>query len=194
MGRRRPWIRQDDRLGGLSTGPHGTGGTPLNDGGIYDPATDSWTALPTKDAPSPRSSHYAVWTGDRMIVWGGLCGTAYCDAAAFLPSTSSWQKIPSPQIDPIGAFAAWTGKYALAWNLDHYSMGMLYDPTRKLWGAITQTDAPTGPTSHDSGTLGGLIVGPGQLAGRPRRRAIGRCRVGAARPGFKRVLPTCLSP
>jgi hypothetical protein len=32
---------------------------------------DSWTATSTTNAPSPRSSHTAVWTGSEMIVWGG---------------------------------------------------------------------------------------------------------------------------
>ena len=34
--------------------------------------TDSWAATATTGAPSPRYCHTAVWTGWRMIVWGGL--------------------------------------------------------------------------------------------------------------------------
>ena len=44
----------------------------LNTGGRYDPATDSWTATSTTNAPEARYSHTAVWTGTQMIVWGGL--------------------------------------------------------------------------------------------------------------------------
>jgi len=43
----------------------------LNTGGRYSPATDTWTATSTTDAPSERSDHTAVWTGSEMIVWGG---------------------------------------------------------------------------------------------------------------------------
>ena len=32
---------------------------------------DNWTTTSTTNAPSPRSSHTAVWTGSEMIVWGG---------------------------------------------------------------------------------------------------------------------------
>ena len=51
------------------------GGMPiygyLNNGGRYDPATDSWTPTSTTNAPDARYSHTAVWTGNEMIVWGG---------------------------------------------------------------------------------------------------------------------------
>src|SRR5438046_851208 len=42
-----------------------------NDGGVYDPAANSWGAIPTNGAPGPRFAHTAVWTGTEMIVWGG---------------------------------------------------------------------------------------------------------------------------
>jgi hypothetical protein len=43
----------------------------LNDGGRYNPAANSWTAVPTTGAPAARDYHTAVWTGSEMIVWGG---------------------------------------------------------------------------------------------------------------------------
>ena len=43
-----------------------------NTGGRYDPATDSWIATSTANAPSARVLQTAVWTGSEMIVWGGL--------------------------------------------------------------------------------------------------------------------------
>ena len=42
-----------------------------NTGGIYDPASDSWTAMSTLNAPCERHVHVAVWTGSKMIAWGG---------------------------------------------------------------------------------------------------------------------------
>src|SRR5699024_9044825 len=50
-------------------------GTPLNTGGRYNPATDSWTPTSTTNAPSPRAGHSAIWTGSEMIVWGGATST-----------------------------------------------------------------------------------------------------------------------
>jgi N-acetylneuraminic acid mutarotase len=43
----------------------------FNTGGRYDPATDTWKATTTANAPEPRSEHTAVWTGNAMLVWGG---------------------------------------------------------------------------------------------------------------------------
>jgi N-acetylneuraminic acid mutarotase len=40
-------------------------------GGRYDPASDTWTATSTTNAPSARRRHTAVWTNSEMIVWGG---------------------------------------------------------------------------------------------------------------------------
>ena len=48
-----------------------SGSANLNSGGVYDPATDTWTATSMTNAPSARRYHRAVWTGSRMIVWGG---------------------------------------------------------------------------------------------------------------------------
>jgi hypothetical protein len=44
----------------------------FNTGGRYDPGTDSWTATSTVNAPGGRYRHTAVWTGNEMIVWGGI--------------------------------------------------------------------------------------------------------------------------
>ena len=44
----------------------------FNTGGRYDPGTDSWTPTSTVDAPDGRYRHTAVWTGNEMIVWGGI--------------------------------------------------------------------------------------------------------------------------
>jgi hypothetical protein len=60
--------------------------TELDDGGRYNPTTDSWVPLPTASIdpdwfgdvedvaeiiPIGRFSHTAVWTGSEMLVWGG---------------------------------------------------------------------------------------------------------------------------
>jgi N-acetylneuraminic acid mutarotase len=48
--------------------------TPLNTGSRYNPVSDSWVAMSTVNAPPPRNSHSAVWTGTEMIVFGGEWG------------------------------------------------------------------------------------------------------------------------
>ena len=51
-------------------GGYGDGGTQAN-GAIYDLATDTWTSMPTTNAPAARYQHTAVWTGAEAILWGG---------------------------------------------------------------------------------------------------------------------------
>jgi len=31
----------------------------------------TWSSTPLINAPSPRHSHTAIWTGNEMIIWGG---------------------------------------------------------------------------------------------------------------------------
>jgi N-acetylneuraminic acid mutarotase len=55
----------------LQDGTQGKNASLAPGGGIYDPATDQWEALPTAMAASNRGNHTAVWTGSQMIIWGG---------------------------------------------------------------------------------------------------------------------------
>ena len=48
-----------------------------NDGGRYNPASNSWTAVTTTGAAAARESHTAVWTGSEMIIWGGINIVSY---------------------------------------------------------------------------------------------------------------------
>jgi hypothetical protein len=50
----------------------GTNGFYLNSGGQYDPVGNTWAATTGIAAPSGRYYHSAVWTGAKMIVWGGF--------------------------------------------------------------------------------------------------------------------------
>lgn len=55
-------------------------------GGIYNPATSTWTAMPDSGAPSGRYNHTAVWTGSEAIVWGGYGSAGYLrDGKIFRP-------------------------------------------------------------------------------------------------------------
>ena len=52
----------------------GNGGSAvfMNDGGRYSPTANIWTAVPSTGAPAARVRHTAVWTGSKMIVFGGM--------------------------------------------------------------------------------------------------------------------------
>jgi N-acetylneuraminic acid mutarotase len=113
-----------------------------NDGGIYDPSTDSWASM----AVSPllaRRDHGAVWstTTNEMVVWGGYgsCTGTYCgDGAVYNPSTDTWTAIPTA---PIAArykpTMVWTGTEVVIWggygSAGYLRDGARYDPKTKIW-------------------------------------------------------------
>jgi N-acetylneuraminic acid mutarotase len=55
-------------------GGGGNGSALSNSGARYNPITDRWTPITSINAPSERTGHSAVWTGRRMIIWGGWGG------------------------------------------------------------------------------------------------------------------------
>ena len=63
--------------------PQGGGGR--DDGGVYDPSTDSWDLLPRPPIEG-RERHAAVWTGEAMIVWGGHDEREFSDGVSFSPN------------------------------------------------------------------------------------------------------------
>jgi len=84
-----------------------------NVGGIYEPATDVWTATPTDGAPTGRGAHTSVWTGSEMLVWGGYDGSALgtggrlrltsAQECATLPTgIVSWWRADNTTVDAIG--------------------------------------------------------------------------------------------
>lgn len=86
--------------------------TWFTDGGRYTVASDSWTPISSVQAPSGRSQSGALWTGERMLVWGGIGadGLPRADGAAYDPATDTWAALP-PVSSPGGAVvgAAWSG-------------------------------------------------------------------------------------
>lgn len=84
------------------TGTHmivwgGTNGAQVfNSGGIYDPATDSWTATAQGPrCPSGRFGHTMTWTQDRVFVWGGWDGSTNENTGSkYNPVTDYWARLP----------------------------------------------------------------------------------------------------
>lgn len=99
-------------------------GTPKGDGGLYDPATDKWTAMAS--APiAARSGVKAVWssTTNEMLIWGGFNQTcnsttyACADGAAYSPSTNTWRVLPAaPIAGRWGNSVVWTGTEMIVWG------------------------------------------------------------------------------
>jgi putative metal-binding protein/Kelch motif protein len=146
--------------GGGNGGPDGD----LNSGGRYDPVTDTWTATSTTNAPTARTGHTAVWTGSRMIVWGGFHisyfysgnGGGLYDPLADTWTLTSWVNAPNARVRHA---AVWTGREMLIWGGDAIQPppilsrivelgphGSRYDPVADSWIAMSSLNEPS--TSH----------------------------------------------
>ena len=59
----------------------------------YDPATDSWSPTSLIGAPSPRAGHGSVWTGSRVVIWGGYQGsTPLNSGGSYDPSVTAGRR------------------------------------------------------------------------------------------------------
>lgn len=105
---------------------------------------DRWTPITTTGAPSPRSLHTAIWTGTKMIVWGGQSGgTPLGNGAAYDPLTNSWTPLASDGAP--GARdqheAVWTGAEMLIvggrTTTGATASGYAYNPAKDQWRALS---------------------------------------------------------
>ena len=123
------------------------------------PGAAGWTRLPR--APiAPRSEYAAIWTGKKMIVWGGYSGnTQYGDGAAYDPATRTWTKLAaSPLAGQDLPVTVWTGKDMLIFGgsgtSGASSNGAAYDPATNTWRKLAPIPA----------SLGGNLTGSGSYA------------------------------
>ena len=151
-------------------------------GARYDPLRGRWQRV--APAPiAPRAFHSAVWTGARMIVWGGT-GAPYlpghkrrllADGAAYDPRRDRWRAIPTGPLRPrSGQVAVWTGSRMIVWGGEvagrHRSAGLLardgasYDPARRTWRPIAGAPLRWMPGTHAFWTGEQMVVWNGARA------------------------------
>ena len=95
----------------------------LNSGGRYDPVANTWRPTSVINAPTPRMSHTALWTGQEMIVWGGSRlfpnrRQPQNTGRMYLPDMDVWASVNVPlSILPRSMHVAvWTGDFMLIWG------------------------------------------------------------------------------
>lgn len=104
----------------------------------------SWSPVSSTNAPSPRTDHTAIWTGTKLLIWGGRNGGAMLNTgAAYDPTTDTWTAIST-----VGApsaryrhSAVWTGSKLIVWggwnDSTHFNTGGIYDPVANSWTATS---------------------------------------------------------
>jgi N-acetylneuraminic acid mutarotase len=137
----------------------------LNTGGRYDPFTDTWTPTSSIGAPSDRYVHTAVWTGNEMVVWGGMGRYDYPlnTGGRYDPATDTWTATstagaPSSRYDHT---AVWTGSVMVVWGgaqVDSFNSGGRYDPATDAWTVTSTGEAPARRDLHTAVWTGNVMV------------------------------------
>lgn len=111
-----------------------------------DAIAAGWTRLP--DPPEDRPSAAYVWTGSRLLAWGGCDPSASADCTAtrdgfaYDPAHARWSQLPPAPTAVISRRAVWTGSEAVFLaELDGRLGGLAYEPASQTWRTIA--DAPT---------------------------------------------------
>ena len=141
----------------------GDGGGYLNTGGRYNPATDTWTATSTTNAPTARRYHTVVWTGTEMVVWGGYNSASnYLNTGGrYNPVTDTWTATTTTNAPTAryGHTAVWTGTEMIIWGgdgiINTLHTGGRYIPSTDSWIAIShRNETYTGLGSDFSDYVG----------------------------------------
>jgi N-acetylneuraminic acid mutarotase len=127
---------------------------------------DTWTATSLTNAPAPRLSHTAVWTGSEMIVWGGYDGISYLNTGArYNPSTDSWTATTTTGAPTVrdSHTAVWDGSEMIVWGGSvgypyYFNTGGRYNPSTDSWIATSTTNAPVGRIGHTAVWTGGEMI------------------------------------
>lgn len=130
-----------------------------------------WQAFTSIGAPSPRSTSGAVWTGDRLLVWGGVNGAPLAGGGSYDPVGDTWQTLPnngapSPRN---GHAAVWTGTEFLVVSGETAggvtATGGAFDPSTGLWRTLPVTGSPVARTAVAGAWTGEELVLFGGRAG-----------------------------
>jgi N-acetylneuraminic acid mutarotase len=131
-----------------------------NTGSRYNPVDDSWSATTTTNVPAARFFHAAVWTGSKMIVWGGDDGASDQSTGGIydpnsLPDTwtaTSTAGAPAAReqhvavwTDSLSEVDVWGGQDDAVVQLN---TGGRYNPTTNTWTAMSTLASPIGGRYH----------------------------------------------
>lgn len=130
-----------------------------------------WTQLAAAPIEG-RIWHSTTWTGDELIVWGGVLpstGSVHNDGAVFDRSDNAWHTMSDPPIaGRVGHVAVWTGDELIVWGgheggtggrpSSRLQDGAAYDPDADTWRQIATPTLSGGPGYASVWTGSEMIV------------------------------------
>jgi N-acetylneuraminic acid mutarotase len=151
--------------GGEVNGVSDLTGLPSNTGGRYSPSENRWRPA-GPNPPVARYQHAVVWTGNQIIVWGGLYGfLCFSSGSRYDAVTDSWSPTTLSGA-PLGRAqfsAVWTGTRMFVWGGADNQIsqilndGSRYDPIADAWSPVSSS-GPPGPRANASAVWTGTAV------------------------------------
>jgi hypothetical protein len=145
--------------------------TYLQDGGRYNPVSGMWVYVPGPPfgpPPAARGDHRAVWTGQEMIVWGGVNATGWLNTGGrYDPAAGGW--LPTSMVDAPslrqGHSFVWANDLLIIWGGStgqaYTNTGRRYDPRKDVWTPTTPNGAPTARSGFSAVSTGHDMIGWG---------------------------------
>jgi N-acetylneuraminic acid mutarotase len=135
-------------------------GGATNTGAVFDIASNTWTPMSTTNAPSARAEHTAVWSGSKMIIFGGVSGDIVGGGALYDPATNTWSAMSTTNA-PSARYAhtaVWSNNSMFVWGgivkgtigTTDTNTGAAYDPVSNSWFTLPTTGAPSARDYHSA--------------------------------------------
>lgn len=133
----------------------------------------TWQSTAVSGAPVARQGHTAIWTGSRLLVWGGKWGGVPLNSgAAYDPATATWTPLSTTSAPTArsGHAAVWTGREMVVFGgedtAEPLATGGRYDPATDTWQPLSLEGDPLARRAHTGAWTGAeLVVFGGQGAG-----------------------------
>ncbi|MBC7533344.1 MAG: hypothetical protein H7318_17370 [Oligoflexus sp.] len=125
------------------------------EGGIYNPADDSWSPTSTQGAPSARAGHQAIWTGSKMVVISGGGVSSRTDLKStggqYDIETGAWTNYTNElMVERVGHKAVWNGEEILVVGgrsnrlKTFFGEVFAYNPVTLRWRILSSSQTPNG--------------------------------------------------
>ena len=141
-----------------------------NTGGVYVPATDSWSPTSTDGAPAGRTGGLKMfWTGSKVLIWGGNVW----DGGLYDPVQDSWNPVSNTEAPSERSLfsAVWTGTEMIVWGgrngTLYLSDGARYSPAGDSWLAVPDQGSPSARYLHSAVWSGSQMIIWGGLDSAP---------------------------
>jgi N-acetylneuraminic acid mutarotase len=127
---------------------------------------NTWTATTTVNAPEPRTTRTAVWTGSEMIIWGGGSFNGGLNTGGrYDPALDTWTATSTTNTPEArgSQSTVWTGTELIIWGGltsagQFLNTGGRYNPISDSWTPTSTTNPPAARATHTAVWTGSEMI------------------------------------